>query len=179
MSKAPEPRKGMPSPQLDEAEFRQRFLSTFADPAFDPLKSELNKVAGAAWDGYINARKSPRTRKAGAGYADPEYDMAVDWLAAKDAIEAAQAEHDDPDQPPCILIVNCSSRSEHTCPGEMSKTWRLLELAQEICGVEGTLVRTLDLARLASEYGRHIHPCKACFSTAAALCHWPCSCYPN
>ena len=37
----------------------------------------------------------------------------------------------------------------------------------------------LDLSRLASEYGRHIHPCKACFSTAAALCHWPCSCYPN
>ena len=37
----------------------------------------------------------------------------------------------------------------------------------------------LDLSRLASEYGRNIHPCKACFSTAAALCHWPCSCYPN
>src|SRR5207245_5215345 len=37
----------------------------------------------------------------------------------------------------------------------------------------------LDLSRLASEYGRRIHPCKACFSTAAALCHWPCSCYPN
>ncbi|GGF89617.1 hypothetical protein GCM10007301_56920 [Azorhizobium oxalatiphilum] len=32
---------------------------------------------------------------------------------------------------------------------------------------------------MASEYGRHIHPCKACFSTAPALCHWPCSCYPN
>src|SRR5204862_7163447 len=40
-------------------------------------------------------------------------------------------------------------------------------------------VELLDLSRLASEYGRHIHPCKACFSTAAALCHWPCSCYPN
>jgi multimeric flavodoxin WrbA len=40
-------------------------------------------------------------------------------------------------------------------------------------------VELLDLARLASEYGRKIHPCKACFSTAAALCHWPCSCYPN
>jgi multimeric flavodoxin WrbA len=35
------------------------------------------------------------------------------------------------------------------------------------------------LSRLASEYGRKIHPCKACFSTAPALCHWPCSCYPN
>ena len=40
-------------------------------------------------------------------------------------------------------------------------------------------VEVLDLSRLASEYGRNIHPCKACFSTAAALCHWPCSCYPN
>ena len=40
-------------------------------------------------------------------------------------------------------------------------------------------VDILDLSRLASEYGRKIHPCKACFSTAAPLCHWPCSCYPN
>jgi multimeric flavodoxin WrbA len=44
------------------------------------------------------------------------------------------------------------------------------------CGCETEI---LDLSRLASEYGRHIHPCKACFSTAPALCHWPCSCYPN
>jgi multimeric flavodoxin WrbA len=179
MTKAPEPRKGMPSPELDQAEFRKRFLSTFADPVFNSLNAELDKVAAAAWDGYSQSRKSPNTRKAGPGYADPDYDMALDWLAAKQAIEQAQSEHDDQGQPPCILLVNCSSRSEHTCPGEMSKSWRLVELAQEICGVDGTLVRTLDLARLASEYGRHIHPCKACFSTAAALCHWPCSCYPN
>ena len=32
---APEPRKGMPSVELDEAEFRRRFLSQFSDPAFD------------------------------------------------------------------------------------------------------------------------------------------------
>ena len=37
----------------------------------------------------------------------------------------------------------------------------------------------LDLSRLTAEYGRHIHPCKACVSTAMPLCHWPCSCYPN
>ena len=179
MTKAPEPRKGMPSPQLDEAEFRKRFLSTFQDPAFEPLKPELDKIAGVAWDGYDKGRKSPRTEKAGKGYADPEYDLAVDWIEARKAIDQARAEHDNHDEQPCILIVNCSSRSEHTCPGEMSKSWRLLEIAQEICGTDGTLVRTLDLARLASEYGRRIHPCKACFSTAAALCHWPCSCYPN
>src|SRR3954467_14759042 len=110
MIKAPEPRKGMPSPQLDQVEFRKRFLSSFQDPAFDPLKDELEAVAGAAWDGYSNNRKSPRTRKAGPGYADPDYDLAVDWIGAREAVETAQREHDDPDQPPCILIVNCSSR---------------------------------------------------------------------
>ena len=35
MTDAPDPRKGMPSPQIDEAEFRKRFLSQFIDPAFD------------------------------------------------------------------------------------------------------------------------------------------------
>ena len=179
MTKAPAPRKGMPSPQLKEADFRKRFLSQFADPAFQPLKAELDKVADVAWDGYNEARKAPNTRKAGKGYADPDYDLSVDWIAAKEAIDQAQAEHDDRGEPPCILVINASPRSEHTCPGEMSKTWRLVEIADEICGTEGTLVRILDLSRLTSEYGRNIHPCKACFSTAAALCHWPCSCYPN
>ena len=51
MTQAPDPRKGMPSPQLDEVEFRKRFLSQYQDPAFDPLKTELDKIAGAAWDG--------------------------------------------------------------------------------------------------------------------------------
>ena len=176
---APEPRKGMEPTTLNEGEFRRRFLSQFTDPAFDSLQAELGKVAGAAWDGYHAGRKSPRTQKAGEGFTDPNYDLAADWIAAKAAIDQAQREHDDKSEPPCILIVNCSSRSENTCPGEMSKSWRLLKIAQEICGVDGTLVRTLDLSRLASEYGRNIHPCKACFSTAAALCHWPCSCYPN
>ena len=37
----------------------------------------------------------------------------------------------------------------------------------------------LDLSLLTSEYGRKIHPCKGCVSTAMPLCHWPCSCYPN
>jgi multimeric flavodoxin WrbA len=37
----------------------------------------------------------------------------------------------------------------------------------------------LDLSLVTSEYGRRIHPCKGCVSTAMPLCHWPCSCYPN
>ncbi len=180
MTEAPEPRKGMPSPQLDEAEFRRRFLSRYQDPAFDALRDELDRICDAAWDGYSNHRKAPRTVKAGAEFADPTYDLSVDWLAAREAIRQAQTLHDDPDGPRRILLINCSSRSEHTCPGEMSKSWRLLELGREIFAAHpGVEIEVLELNRLASEYGRHIHPCKACFSTSPALCHWPCSCYPN
>jgi multimeric flavodoxin WrbA len=62
----------------------------------------------------------------------------------------------------------------------MSKTYRLVEAARRaLTDAGGTTCEILDLSRLASEYGRVIHPCKSCFSTAPTLCHWPCSCYPN
>jgi hypothetical protein len=76
------PRKGMPSPRLSESEFRRRFLDQFADPAYGPLAAELDKIAGAAWDAYDHSRKAPRTRKAGGAFADPNYDLSLDWLAA-------------------------------------------------------------------------------------------------
>jgi multimeric flavodoxin WrbA len=173
------PRKGMPSPRLNAAEFRERFLSQFQDPSFEPLASELDKIAAAAWDAYDGHRKSSHTRKAGSEFADPNYELSVDWLKARAAIADAQRRYEERSTP-AILLINCSSRSEHTCPGEMSKSYRLVEIAREVFAASPDVeVAVLDLSRLASEYGRHIHPCKACFSTAAALCHWPCSCYPN
>src|SRR5690349_2722057 len=88
--------------------------------------------------------------------------------------------HDDRARPAHILLINCASRSEHTCPGESSKSYRLVTLARELLETAADVtVEVLDLSRLASEYGRHIYPCKSCFSTSPALCHWPCSCYPN
>ncbi|WP_208247287.1 flavodoxin family protein (plasmid) [Rhizobium sp. T1470] len=175
-----EPRKGSPSPRIDENEFKRRFLNQFQDPAYEPLEAELSKVAAAAWDAYDHSRKSPKTRKAGFEFADPEYELAIDWLAARDAIGVAQQRHDDPDGPARFLLINGSSRSEHTCPGEVSKSYRMVELARNALSRDPQVeVELLDLSRVASEYGRQIHPCKACFSTSAALCHWPCSCYPN
>jgi multimeric flavodoxin WrbA len=180
MTNGIEPRKGMPSPRLSEDEFKRRYREQFVDPAFDSLAEEVDRVVAAAWDAYSNSRKSPHTRKAGAGFADPDYDLAVDWINARDAIERARAQHEDASEPARFLLINASSRSEHTCPGEMSKSYRFMALARQVIEREpGTSVQELDLSRLASEYGRKIHPCKACFSTAAALCHWPCSCYPN
>lgn len=170
----------MPSPELTADEFARRFMSQFRDSNFDGLGVELSKITEAAWQAYSAGRKSPRTARAGEGFADPDYQLAEDWRATRDAVAAAQAEHNDPHRSARVLFINCSSRSEHTCPGEMSKSYRLLELALQIFqGVPEVETEVLDLARLASEYGRRIYPCKACFSTAAPLCHWPCSCYPN
>ncbi len=173
------PRRGMPSPRIDEAEFKCRFKAQFQDENFASLLSELDRLAEAAWDAYEHARKSPRTRKAGAAFADPEYDLALDWIRARELVETAQRRHDDPTGASRILLINASPRSEHTCPGEMSKSYRLTEIAEQVLAEAGVTVDLLDLSRVTSEYGRAIHPCKACFSTAAPLCHWPCSCYPN
>src|SRR6185437_9322698 len=121
----PDVRTGMPPAKLSRDEFEKRYRRRFIDPAFEPLGKELNAIIDAAWDAYSHSRKSPRTRKAGPGFADPDYEIAIDWLATRDAILAAQHLHDDINEKPRILIVNGSSRSEHSCPGEMSKTWRL------------------------------------------------------
>ena len=172
-------RKGMPSVELSREEFEKRYRSRFADPAFEALQRELEAIIEAAWDGYSNSRKAPVTRKAGPGFADPAYDISVDWLAAREAILTAQRRHDAADETPRILLINGSSRSEHTCPGEMSKTWRLVKIAEPVFQEMGFAVDILDLSRLASEFGKQIHPCKSCVATSMALCHWPCSCYPN
>ncbi|MCK1595384.1 flavodoxin family protein [Bradyrhizobium sp. 164] len=172
-------RKGMPPVRLSREEFESRYRSQFVDPAFAPLQRELDAIVGAAWDAYSHSRKAPLTRKAGAGFADPDYDIAVDWLEARAAVLAAQRRHDDASETLRILIINGSARSEHTCPGEMSKTWRLVKLAEPVFTEMGFAVDILDLSRLASEFGKNIHPCKSCVATAMPLCHWPCSCYPN
>jgi hypothetical protein len=175
----PERRKGTPSPRIEEPEFRQRFLSQFKDPAFNPLKTELDRIVAAAWDAYKHQRKSAETSKAGQGFHDPEYDLAVEWIDAKAKVDAAQRQYD---STPVrrVLLISGSPRSEHTCPGEMSKSYRLVEIAREVFNQSDEVdAEVLELGRLTSEYGRKIHPCKACFSTSPALCHWPCSCYPN
>jgi multimeric flavodoxin WrbA len=165
---------------LTKAQFRERFFARFYDPAFDEVRSELGKVFEKAWDGYINYRKSPRQRPAGAGYADPAFPLPVEWLDVRANIDAAEKRQKDPRSPSRILIVNGSPRSEHSCPGEISKTRRLAQHAQNIIeSLPGCEADFLDVSALTDEPWKVIHPCKACVSTAMPLCHWPCSCYPN
>lgn len=110
--------------------------------------------------------------------------MASDWLRAHETLKEARKEHDSNLSDPTVLVINGSPRSDNTCPSEMSKTHRLCEraiaaLKEENGLTEPMKVEYLDLSRITSEYGKTIHPCKGCVSTAMPLCHWPCSCYPN
>jgi len=165
---------------LTKDQFRERFFARFYDPAFEEVAPELEKVFEKAWEGYIRYRKSPRKRPAGAGYSDPSFQLPLEWLETRARIEAAERRQKDPKSPSRILIVNGSTRSEHSCPGEISKTRRLAQCAQDaIRALPGYEVDFLDVSTLADEPWKVIHPCKACVSTSQALCHWPCSCYPN
>src|SRR5207237_8299174 len=91
----PDVRKGMPPVKLPREEFEKRYRSRFVDPAFRPLQRELDAIIAAAWDGYSNSRKAPLTRKAGPGFADPDYDISVGWLAGAGAVLAARRRHED------------------------------------------------------------------------------------
>lgn len=170
----------MPPVAIEQDAFRRRFFSLFYDPAFEVQKTALEAAADIAWEAYKLQRKAPRTTKAGPEFEDPEYDLSVEWSTARAAIAAAQNSHDDTDARSRILVINGSPRNEHTCAGEMSKSFRLAQIARGTIEGSGEFVcDELDLSRTTAEYGRQIHPCKACFSTSPALCHWPCSCYPN
>jgi len=178
-SRKPRVVEGMPSVQLSRQEFVRRFFERFYDPAFDAVRAELEEVAEVAWRNYLEYHKSPRTRRAGRGFREPGFQLPLEWLDARARIRAAEREQRSPRSRSRILLINASSRSDQTCPGEMSKSYRLAKLAQRAIERERCEVDFLDLSRLAAEAGRMILPCKACVSSAMPLCHWPCSCYPN
>jgi len=174
-----EVRKGQAPGQIAHDEFIERFEQSFTDPKFDPERPAIARIAEIAWHNYKDGRKAPVTRKAGPGFADPGYELSVEWSAARERINAAQARQRDRSLPSRVLLIVGSPRNDGTCPGEISKTFRLAVLAKEILLKESIEVDFLDLSLLTSDYGRRIFPCKGCVSTAMPLCHWPCSCYPN
>jgi multimeric flavodoxin WrbA len=172
-------RKGQGNVKLTRDEFERRFRQRFFDPDFQKVEGELADIVNVAWKAYDEYHKSPRKRKAGPGFADPEFELPLEWLETRERIQQAEREQKDPSRAGRVLLVCGAARHDQTCPGEMSKTFRLASQARE--EIERARLRCdfLDLSLLTAEYGRQILPCKACVSTAMPLCHWPCSCYPN
>jgi multimeric flavodoxin WrbA len=172
-------RKGQAPAPLERTAFSIRFRDAYFDPLFRVEDQSIERLEEIAWQIYQVGRKAPITQKAGPGYTDPNYDLSVEWVATKLRIDEAQRRWADQKSPSRVLLICGSARNDGTCPGEISKSFRLLEMAREILEQAEIEVDVLDLSLLTSEYGRNIHPCKGCVSTAMPLCHWPCSCYPN
>ena len=172
-------RKGQAPAPLERTEFAIRFRESFVDPAYRAEDEAIARLEAIAWEAYREGRKAPITRKAGAGHADPDYDLSVEWIETRERLERAQTVWADAKTKTRALVVCGSPRNDGTCPGEISKTFRLANLVKDELAAAQVDVDILDLSLLTSEYGRKIHPCKGCVSTAMPLCHWPCSCYPN
>jgi len=144
-------RKGQAPPKLDREAFGARFRESFQDPAFDPAQDAIARLEAIAWTAYEEGRKAPRTRKAGAGYADPDYDLSVDWIAARERIRSALAVQRDPAGATRVLLVVAAARNDGTCPGEISKTYRLASIARGVIEDAGASCDMLDLSLLVSE----------------------------
>ncbi|MFZ6766786.1 flavodoxin family protein [Undibacterium sp. Di26W] len=172
-------RIGQAKTQLGRDEFGVRYRANFMDPAFGAEELAIARLEQIAWIAYEEGRKAPITQKAGPDYADPDYDLSSEWQATKDRLDAAQLCWGQASTPSRVLLICGSARNDNTCPGEMSKSFRLLQIAKDTLEQAHIQPDVLDLSLLTSEYGKHIFPCKGCASTAMPLCHWPCSCYPN
>src|SRR5205085_12211098 len=117
----PKVRTGQGSTRLSKAEFQRRWKERFYDPAFDPERGKIDRLAKIAWEAYDDHRKSPRTRKAGPGFADPEHELSLEWLEARERILAAQRQFEDASSPSRILLISGSARTDETCPSEIAK----------------------------------------------------------
>ena len=144
-------RKGQAPDWLPREEFRKRFMESFYDPAFDKEKEAIARLEEIAWEGYKEERKAPRTVKAGPGFARPDYDLSAQWVETRDRLLAAEKRQKDAATPSRVLVVCGSSRNDGTCPGEMSKTFRLAKLAEETLKRASIETDFLDLSRLTSE----------------------------
>jgi multimeric flavodoxin WrbA len=173
------PRTGQAGKKIDRQEFHLRFYGSFGHPDFDKVGDALAQVEEVAWQAYVDGKKPARTEKAGPGFADPDYDLSVEWRETRDRLLAAQAVQKNLATRSRVLLICGSDRNDGSCPGEMSKSFRLTQIARDVLEGDGIEADVLDLSRLIDEYDLHIHPCKGCVSTAMPLCHWPCSCYPN
>ena len=172
-------RTGQSPAPLTRTEFRDRFNGRFYDPAFQGEQDAIARLEAIAWSAVQEGRKAPITRPAGRGFVDPRYEVSVQWLETRKRLKAAQKRWSDSTSPSRVLLICGSARNDGTCPGEVSKTWRLTKLSQQVVERAGMQADVLDLSLVTSEYGRNIYPCKGCVSSAMPLCHWPCSCYPN
>src|SRR5688500_17118299 len=107
---APTVRKGQGDVKLSREEFERRLSERFYDPAFDSIRAEIDRVVDVAWRNYVEYHKSPRTRKAGPGFADPDFELPIEWLETRERILEAERRQKEPRTPRRVLLINGAPR---------------------------------------------------------------------
>ena len=92
-------RKGQGDVKLTREEFERRLRERFFDPAFQSVERQIADVVDVAWTAYDEYHKSPRKRKAGPGFADPEFELPIEWLDTRERIQQAEREQKDASRP--------------------------------------------------------------------------------
>lgn len=79
------------------------------------------------------------------------------------------------DKKPKLVIFQGSSRDEDSCPGQKSKTARVVDYVID----KWSFAIDFDLIDLSVNFKKKsvIQPCKGCVSTSNYHCHWMCDCY--
>ena len=134
-------RKGQGDVKLTREEFERRLRERFYDPEFEKVERQIADVIDVAWKAYDEYHKSPRTRKAGPGFANPDFELPIEWLETRERIHEADRQYKDANRRGRVLVVCGAARHDQTCPGEMSKTFRLASLAREEVERAGARVR--------------------------------------
>ena len=130
-------RTGQAPPSLTRAQFQERFQVRFHDRAFAVEREAIARLEAIAWGALQEGRKAPITRPAGRGFADPTCELSVQWLDTRKRLKVAQKRWSDRAAPSRVLLVCGSARNDGTCPGEVSKTWRLTQLARRVIARAG------------------------------------------
>ena len=173
-----QPRVGQGDVELSREEFERRLGERFYDPAFRDVQAEIDRIVEVAWEAYDEDRKRPLKREAGKGFDDPGFELPVEWLATRRAIRAAERRQRARRRARRVLLISGASRTSRRAPARCRRRGASSRSRAGRCA-RAVRVRRARPQPADEQYGKQIHPCKACVSTAMPLCHWPCSCYPN
>jgi hypothetical protein len=102
-------RKGQAPAELSRAEFGRRFRERFYDPAYAPERDAIGQLEQIAWEAQQEGRKAPVTQPGGRGFADPGYEVSVQWLDTRQRLKAAQERWQDAKSPSRVGMIDAGS----------------------------------------------------------------------
>ena len=105
-------RTGQEPAPLTREQFHERFNVRFYDPAFEAEREAKTRLEAIAWEAMQEGRKSPITQPAGRGFADPGYEVSVQWLDTRKRLQAEQKRWIDRDPPGAVLLVPVAEPAE-------------------------------------------------------------------